>query len=464
VTYAHDAQHTALSQVASQPLSHIHWSTPVDLDPQYVNNELLIHYASPLVTAGNTVIVAVKTGATDGFRVEGRRGDNGALLWTQPTDYVLPGHDWTPSFPMTLTPQNRLYFAGAGGTLYYLDNPDSPTPTTGHIAFYGIANYTHDFDGTVFINTPITPDSVGNIYFGFLAADAAPLNLMGGIARMPGSDGGSWIAASTAANDGSMSEVAYNSAPALSMDESKLYVLVSDGGSGYLTALNSATLAPLARVHLVDPLDPDAPSHLFDDGSASPTVGPDGDVYMGVLENPFNSSKGWLLHFHGDLTPVGAPGAFGWDDTASIVPSTMVPSYTGTSTYLLMTKYNNYKDLGGDGINKIAILDPNDSQIDDRTGATVMKEVMTHAGVTPDPEFPAVREWCINTAAVDPFTKSILANSEDGWLYRWDVTTNTFSESINLTDATGEAYTPTVIGPDGTVYAINNARLFAVGS
>ena len=38
----------------------------------------------------------------------------------------------------------------------------------------------------------------------------------------------------------------------------------------------------------------------------------------------------------------------------------MVPSYPGTSRYLLMTKYNNYAGVGGDGVNKIAVLDPND--------------------------------------------------------------------------------------------------------
>lgn len=48
-------------------------------------------------------------------------------------------------------------------------------------------------------------------------------------------------------------------------------------------------------------------------------------------------------------------------------------------------------------------------------------------------------------------------------LYRWSMLSGTLSESIVLTAGLGEAYTPTVIGPDGTVYAINNAILFAVG-
>ena len=75
-----------------------------------------------------------------------------------------------------------------------------------------------------------------------------------------------------------------------------------------------------------------------------------------------------------------------------------------------------------------------------------------------------MREWCINTAAVDPYTKSAIINSEDGTVYRWDFTTNTLLQALNLTAGRGEAYTPTIIGPDGTVYAINDAILFAVGN
>jgi hypothetical protein len=177
-----------------------------------------------------------------------------------------------------------------------------------------------------------------------------------------------------------------------------------------------------------------------------------------------------LLHFSSDLSQtLSPPGAFGWDDTVSIVDRSLVPSYQGTRAYLLMTKYNNYAGLGGDGVNKIAILDPNDTETDARTQAIVMKEVISIAGLTPDQDFigtlpNAVREWCINTAAVDPFTHSVLANSEDGMLYRWDLYTNTFSQIITLTTGTGEAYTPTAIGTDGTVYAVNNATLFAVQS
>ena len=97
-----------------------------------------------------------------------------------------------------------------------------------------------------------------------------------------------------------------------------------------------------------------------------------------------------------------------------------------------------------------------------------MREVLTIAGPTPDPDFTAqypnaVREWCINTAAVDPSTMSVMVNNEDGNLYRWDLSTNTLSETVKLSAGVGEAYTPTIIGPDGTVYAINYSILNAVG-
>ena len=75
--YAMNAQHTATSAVASQPLSAIRWQASVDLQPQYSGTALLIHYGSPAVTAANTVIVPVKTGATGGFRVNAFDGSTG---------------------------------------------------------------------------------------------------------------------------------------------------------------------------------------------------------------------------------------------------------------------------------------------------------------------------------------------------------------------------------------------------
>ena len=471
--YAHDGQHSALSPVASQPLHRILWQMPVDLNPQYNGDELLIHYGSPLVTRSNTVIVPVKTGASGGFRIEARNGTNGATNWMVSTDYILPTHSWTPSFSGTLTPKNRLYFPGGGGTVYYCDSPDSTnTPTVGQTAFYGLANYnanTNAYLANVYISTPITSDRYGNIFFGFQVTGSTPLNLQSGIARIDYNGTGTWIYASATVTDAAVSRVAMNCAPALSNDHKKLYVAVNNGysGYGYLVALDSRSLATEAQVRLKDVQYPGNDANVDDDSTASPTVGPDGDVYFGVLETPWysNHDRGWLLHFDGALSQLKTPGAFGWDDTASIVPPSMVSSYHGSSPYLLMTKYNNYSDpgIGGDGSNKVAVLDPFNTEIDPVTGATVMKEVLTIIGPTPNTDQPGVREWCINTAAVDPFTKSILANNEDGKLYRWDLTSNTLSETFTLTTGIGEAYTPTLIGMDGTVYAINNAILFAVG-
>jgi hypothetical protein len=481
--YARDAQHSAQSTVASQPLDAIRWQTPVDLNPQYSGNELLIHYGSPSITVNNSVLVPIKTGTSGGFEVKAFSGSNGAVLWTQTTDYQLPpSPGWTPSYSPTLTPSGRLYFAGNGGTVFYMDTPDAAgTAVSGQFAFYGIANYTANplaYNGKVFINTPLTADSSGNIYFGFQVTGSNPSGLQSGIARVAPNGTATWVSAATAAGDTSIKKMVDNCAPALSPDGQTLYVAVNNGNSGvgntgYLLALNSTTLAQKARVSLLDP-STGAAAYLPDDGTASPTVGPDGEVYFGVLEDPFPhfNDRGWLLQFSADLSQEKTPGAFGWDDTASVVPASMVPSYHGTSTYLLMTKYNNYASIGsGNGHNEIAVLDPNASESFPVYGGPniqVMAEVLTILGATPDPEFDqtypgAVREWCINNAVVDPATDSILANSEDGKLYRWNLATNSFTQVIVLTPGLGEAYTPTLIGADGTVYAVNNATLFAVG-
>src|SRR5215475_13215303 len=168
--FARDAQHSADAHIAVQPLNQIHWRTPVDLQPQYSGGELFIHYGSPLITQVNTVLLPVKISSTDGFRVDGRDGNNGSLKWSLVSDYISPPHDWIPVFGPALTSRPRLYFPGAGGTVHYRNDPDESQGITGRIAFYGTNQYTAHaaaFNSSVFINTPITSDFMGNIYFGF---------------------------------------------------------------------------------------------------------------------------------------------------------------------------------------------------------------------------------------------------------------------------------------------------------
>jgi hypothetical protein len=186
-----------------------------------------------------------------------------------------------------------------------------------------------------------------------------------------------------------------------------------------------------------------------------------------VLEAQFptHNARGWLLQFDALLNKAGAPGSFGWDVSPSVIPVEMVPSYAGPSSYLLALKYNNYAGVGtGDGLNRLALLDPRATQTDTITpSVAVMKEVMTVLGPTLDAgSATARREWCINTMAADLARKSLLANNEDGILYRWDLTTNTLSQSVKLNAGLGQAYTPTAVGADGAVYAISNATLYAV--
>ncbi|MBG9388369.1 hypothetical protein [Caenimonas aquaedulcis] len=474
--FGRDERHTARSGVATQSLDRITWSTPVDLQPQYTSTgALLIHYGSPVVTARNTVIVPVKTGATDGFRIEAHAGGDGSLLWSADSDYVLPAHHWTPSYNIALTPGGLLLAPGAGGKLMVRSAPDAAQGAMQNVVFYGQAAYDANpaaFNQTIFINTPLTTDTRGNVYFGFIAAGANPAGLTSGLARI-GPDGqGSWVSAAAAVGQAGIVKVATNSAPALSPDGSTVYVTFNGDPvpfvtqRGYLVALDSLTLAVKHKVLLTDPQS-GTPARVSDDSTASPTVGPDGRVFFGVLETVFgaHNARGWLLQFSPQLVPTLSPGAFGWDDTASVIPAAMVPSYTGPSSYLLAVKYNNYAGTGtGDGDNRIAVIDPGVSEPDPISGIPVMKVVLAISGPTFESGTSGpVKEWCINTMAVDPLTRSILVNSEDGVLYRWDLVTNTLSQGIRLTEGLGEAYTPTAIGADGKVYAVNNARLYSVG-
>ncbi|MBP3983270.1 hypothetical protein J5837_02440 [Pseudoxanthomonas helianthi] len=473
--YGRDAQHTAASAIASQDLGHVAWTTKVDLDPQYTPaGALLTHYGSPVVTTHNTVVIPVKKTATGGYRIEGRNGANGTLIWSADTDYVMPPHNWLPPYSPLLTAQGRLYVPGAGGKLLVRNDGDAPNGTLAPQVFYGTAQYNANpaaFDGSVFINTPLTADAQGNVFFGFQVTGANPAGLVSGVARVAPDGTAIWVGVALAAGDSTIQKPVLNCAPALSIDGTTVYIAANRGApgttqTGVLLALDSTTLATRASVVLMDP-NLGVPARVSDDGTASPVVGPDGRVFYGVLERTFgtHNARGWLLQFDALLNPVGVPGSFGWDVSPSVIPASMVPSYTGTSTYLLAQKYNNYAGVNtGTGLNQLAVLDPGASQADTIVPTIqVMREVLTILGPTLDVgSATARREWCINTMAADPLRKSILANNEDGVLYRWDLTTNTFSQNVRLNSGLGQAYTPTWIGADGGVYAISNATLYAI--
>ena len=238
-----------------------------------------------------------------------------------PSDYTLPPlHDWIPVFGPVLTRRSRLYIPAAGGTLTFRDDPDSPDGAQGQIAFYGLDNYRANpamFNAGVIINTPLTSDRERRhlLRIPWVSGDV-PGGLASGIARIAPDGTGTWISVTDAASDAGMTQVPTNSALTLSADFRTVYAAVrGDRGDTWL-ALDSQTLQPRARMRLQDPATGDD-AVLSDNGTASPTIGLDNDVYFGVLESSFeNHARGWLLHFDGELLLSKTPGAFGWDTTA----------------------------------------------------------------------------------------------------------------------------------------------------
>jgi hypothetical protein len=333
------------------------------------------------------------------------------------------------------------------------------------------------YNKAVRVTTPLTAGPDGSVYFGFSVMGATPAHLSSGIARIDSRGHATWISAAAAAGQRTVTGVAINCAPALSPTGTTVYITVTSpihgsvgrvGSRGILVGLNATTLKPRFHVALTDPVS-GLPALISPSSTASPTVGPDGDVYYGILENPFpqHDDRGWLLHYNATLTRTKIPGSFGWDNTVSVLPARAVRGYHGTSPYLLVSKYNNYFRVGphGDGHNEVALLDPRSSQKDPYAQVRTMKPVKTILSPVHVPGEPAGAryEWCINSAVVDPADDSVIVNSEDGVLYRWNLTSNTLAEKIHLNAPRPEPYTPTIIGPDGTVYAINNATLYAIG-
>ena len=254
-SFAGNAQHTAIYQVPSQNLNTIHWSTTIDFN----NSGAQAHYGAPLISSANTVIVPVKT-ANNGFQVKAFYGATGGGKYTLSTiNSSVPRLDSRLSTNLASSPSGtRLYYGGAGGTIYYIDNPDSSAhgAAVRKVFYTSLSNYLANaarFNSTIFVNTPITADSSGNIFFGFRVQGTAPAPLsttQSGFARIDASGNASYVLAGNAANDSNIGRDSHNSAPALSYDETTLYVVVKSRSTqyyGYLLGLDSSTLTTNTR-------------------------------------------------------------------------------------------------------------------------------------------------------------------------------------------------------------------------
>ena len=127
-------------------------------------------------------------------------------------------------------------------------------PTTARLAFFGLSNYNANpaaYNSTVFINTPITSDAAGDIFFGFIVTGSNPAGIdqrrranrcqrhrklgPGGFRHVAGGDQFRACAEQRRQH-------------ALRPREHR-----RTSGSGKLVALNSHTLAVTAQVSLKDP-------------------------------------------------------------------------------------------------------------------------------------------------------------------------------------------------------------------
>ena len=196
----------------------------------------------------------VKTSTNGSFRFEARNGSNGALMRSAASDYVVRPITGSPATTSLSPSAGRVYAPGAGGKLYYRDDVDSATGTVQTAVFYGAAVYTASpaqLDAAITITTPVTVDTNGTVFFGFIATQPNPANLTSGFARLAANGTGTWIAATAAASDAGIDRPAMNSAPAISRDGAVVYVAATNAqGRGYLLGLDSATLTPLSRIAL----------------------------------------------------------------------------------------------------------------------------------------------------------------------------------------------------------------------
>ncbi len=428
--FNHDAQHSGfLPAVQGQNLDTIRFSKLYDT-LALGTGSLLIHYDVPKVDdAGNVYIVLRDPGAGEPTYSVEKLDSSGTHLWTYTSDYrFTTGGGWEASFSFVIG-NGQVYVAGRYGVLHVI-SPDDGS------ALYDITSYE--------IPDPIPPGlATGVVVSGPPAIDAA--GTLYYVVRSSFADVASHLVKVTV--DDAISTVNYrdltgesnerpglNAGPAIAADGT-IYVGSVRGSSSFsrLLAVNpDLTLKWIGNMAA----DPAHVAQIIDQSTSNPVVGPDGRVFYGGW-NTNEQSDGYLYSFDPADGSFLGQFPFGWDTTPGIYPD---PDGDPTHYHLIEKKnmYNSRRYY-------LVSINPNG---------------MTEEWAWELPT--AGRELCVNAVVIDSSGTSYFLG-EDGYFYRVEFGGENWSR-IMLGQPRDAAYTPAAMGPDGTVYALDDRSFFIIGN
>jgi hypothetical protein len=412
----------------------------------------LAHFAPPLITASNSFVYTIR-GKDATFSLRCVSFSDFQAVWTFVTNasflFVPPTEVW--QFPVAIDRDGVTIYCAGDSSLIMLRELGSSSPVASVVAALP--------DG-FFINSGIAVSQSGDVFFtlrSMLESDLA--------AKFSHSTGLTLVSASTIIPGSLLWTFPSQMVPALSIDGSLVYFVStarsSDGA--FLIALNASSMKVAHFAAAVDPATTSLPCVFSDLSSASPFVGPDGDVFVGCWGTFVNQSSsryvGWLLHFDRVLEKVKTPGGCGWDT----IPVIYVEDIGGS--YQLLLKCNDYAGInGGLGLNRLVLIDPQTAEPDPKgSGVQVMRVVKSVLSPTMDLSstgIPNARtEWCVNRLGID--RRIAIANNEDSWLYQWDLVSGNLTRLVQLSDWSNfQAYTSVVLSDnDAFVLAINMGTL-----
>jgi hypothetical protein len=428
--FNHDAQHSGfLSAVQGQNLDTIRFSKLYD-SAASGSGELLIHYDVPKVDELGNAYIVLRDRVSGQITYSVQKLDSsGTELWTYTSDYRLViGGGWEASFSFVVG-NGQVYVAGLYGIVHVLSTDDGSWLSD--IYSYAIPDpIPPGLASGVAVSGPPSIDADGTLYY---------------VVRSTFTDVRSHLAKMTV--DSTVSAVDFADLTGETSERPGLNAGPAVGPDGTIYVGSVKTASPIRFGLLaVNPdltlkwigdmaSDPLHVARIIDQSTSNPLVGPDGRVFYGG-HNSNEVSDGYLYEFsaNGDFQ---AEFPFGWDSTPAVYPD---PDGDPTH-YHLIEKKNMY----GSGRYYLVSIDPN--------------------GMTQEWswELPTTgRELCVNAVVVDSTGASYFLG-EDGYFYRVEFGGVNWSR-IMLGAPRDAAYTPAAMGPDGTVYALDDRSFYIVGN